>query len=303
MKLLLLNASVRRSIRLYRLFKTGITFNNLRRNLYENRHCKLVCFSPTGTTRKIATAIANGINHNNVELIDITNPDARKEIIRTKENELLIVAVPVYMGRVPSVLTEWFTTINAKNTPAVCVVVYGNRAFDDALLELNDMLAVQGCKPIAGAAFIGEHSFSSPELPSSVGRPDFNDLQLAETFGKNIEIALSSKKLINNAKRFSPPGNYPYGGTKNLWHLNFIKVSDKCNQCGICAKGCPVGAIDSNNSEVIDIDKCTLCCACIKYCPQNAKTMKPGYSHYSAWGNTRSGNLLSINKRRLTLFR
>lgn len=237
---------------------------------------KLVCFSPTGTTRTIAQAISRGINCDDIELWDITKPSARRVALRTTEDDLLLVAVPVYMGRVPSVLTDWFDTIEARRTPTVCVVVYGNRAFDDALLELNDILTHRGCIPIAGAAFIGEHSFSSTEFPSSVGRPDTHDIKHAEDFSKKINRALESLStdIINHHLKL--PGHTPYGGTKNLWHIDFIEVNGKCNQCGTCAEDCPVGAIDAKNSRIIDKDKCTLCCACIKHCKQQARTMRPG---------------------------
>jgi ferredoxin len=237
---------------------------------------KTVCFSPTGTTKTILKSIACGINCPTEELIDITKPEDREHNLITGRNELLVVAVPVYMGRVPSVLTDYLKSIKADNTPTVCVVVYGNRAFDDALLELKDILTNGGCKPIAGAAFIGEHSFSSADLPSSVGRPDANDLHLAVSFGCKIKETVNSASSFNIENNITLPGNFPYGGTKYLWHLDFIAVNNECIQCGICAAGCPVGAIDSGNSSVINIDKCTLCCACIKNCPQKAKTMKPG---------------------------
>lgn len=242
----------------------------------ELKSLKLVCFSPTGTTKALVKSIARGINHTNMELIDITKPNDREQTLVTVHDELLIVAVPVYMGRVPSVLSNWLNSIKADNTPTVCVVVYGNRAFDDALLELKDMLVNCGCKPIAGAAFIGEHSFSSANLPSSIGRPDTNDLQLAESFGCKIEETLNSELSVNTVNSFTLPGNFPYGGTKYLWHLDFIAVNNNCRQCGICAAVCPVGAIEAENSSIIDINKCTLCCACIKNCPQNVRTMKPG---------------------------
>lgn len=152
---------------------------------------KLVYFSPTGTTKAVVWGIACGINHSNVECIDITRPDARNQPLQTSEDELLIVAVPVYMGRVPALLSEWLHAIQAHNTPAVCVVVYGNRVYDDALLELNDILKQCGCKPIAGAAYIGEHSFSNSETPTAEGRPDSRDLEQAELFGQKIQEKFS----------------------------------------------------------------------------------------------------------------
>ena len=237
---------------------------------------KLVCFSPTGTTRSIIQTIAKGINYNNIEFIDITKPVARQQVLRTKEDDLLIVAIPVYMGRVPALISGWLNSIKAENTPAVCVVIYGNRAYDNALLELKDILKSCGCKPIAGAAYIGEHSFSSEELPSSVGRPDKNDLYHARVFGQEIFEKLHSFSNVDDIADVIVPGNLPYGGVTDLWKVDFILVNDACTQCGICAEGCPTGAISSENNKLIDIQKCTLCCACIKNCPQKAKSMKPG---------------------------
>lgn len=237
---------------------------------------KLVCFSPTGTTRAIIQGVARGINQSTVELIDITKPNARKQQLQTSENELLVVAVPVYMGRVPALLNEWLHSIKAINTPAVCIVVYGNRVYDNALLELKDILIKCGCKPIAGAAFIGEHAFSSSETPTAEGRPDASDLNHAELFGRKISEKILSISSINQIFDINIPGNYPYGGVTELWSVDFIAISNECTQCGICAEGCPVGAIDAGNSNLIDKEKCITCCACIKNCPQNARTMKNG---------------------------
>lgn len=237
---------------------------------------RLVCFSPTGTTKAIVQNIANGLKCNNIELIDITRPVDREQLLRTKEDELLIVALPVYMGRLPALLSGWLHSIKAESTPAVCVVVYGNHAYEDALLELKDVLISCGCKPFAGAAYIGEHSFSSEELPSSAGRPDVSDLCHAELFGHKIQEKLLSFTTVDDITDVIVPGNFPYGGVTDLWKVDFISVNKACLQCGICAEGCPTGAIAPGNSKLIDIQRCTLCCACIKNCPQNGKAMKPG---------------------------
>ena len=237
---------------------------------------KLVYFSPTGTTKAIIQGIARGIPHNTVELIDITKPDARKQPLQTAENELLLVGVPVYMGRVPALVTEWLHGIKAQHTPVVCVVVYGNRVYDDSLLELKDILTKCGCIPIAGAAYIGEHSFSSSEMPTAEGRPDASDLHHAELLGRNITEKLRSVSSIDQISDVNIPGNYPYGGVTELWSIDFIAISNECTHCGICAEECPVGAIDSENSHLMDQEKCTICCACIKKCPQNARTIKTG---------------------------
>ena len=218
---------------------------------------KLVYFSPTGTTKAIVQGIARGMNQKRIfEFIDITRPEARKQPLQTSEEELLVVAVPVYMGRVPSLLNEWLQEIQSNRTPAVCVVVYGNRAFEDALLELKDLLIKSGCIPVACASYIGEHSFHSVELPAaSQGRPDLSDLDHAALFGRKIEEELQVIPSADHLRGIHVPGNYPYKGATELWHIDFIAVSDACTQCGICAEGCPTGAVDPENSAMIDKNK------------------------------------------------
>ena len=233
-------------------------------------------FSPTGTTRSIVKAVARGINQITAEQIDVTKPNMRKKQLQASKNDLLVVAVPVYIGRVPALLSEWLHAIKADKTPVVCIVVYGNRAYDDALLELKDILIKRGCIPIACAAYIGEHSFSSSETPIAEARPDASDLDHAELFGRTINEKLLSVSSVDHISDINIPGNYPYRGDSKLWSVDFITISNECTQCGICAEGCPVGAIDSENSNLIDKEKCITCCACIKNCPQNARKMKTG---------------------------
>jgi len=237
---------------------------------------KLVYFSPTETTKTMVESVARGFKATAVERIDLTKPAMRLKPLQTGENELLIVGVPVYMGRVPEVIREWLQSIEALNTPTVCIVVYGNRVYDDALRELKDILTADGCVPIAAGAFIGEHSFSSDETPIAIGRPDLRDLSQAEEFGLIIRKKLDAILSIDGIANLYMPGEFPYRGETKLWDVDFIAVSSDCNQCQLCAEICPVGAIDIENSRLIDQEKCITCCACIKNCPRHARTIKPG---------------------------
>lgn len=238
---------------------------------------KMVCFSPTGTTKSIIQAIERGLEPDTPrELVDITSKVSRTGSLQTSKDELLIVAVPVYGGRVPALLGEWLHGMELDNTPVVAVVVYGNRDYEDALLELKDIIRQQGGVPIAGAAFIGEHSFSGTDTPIAVARPDDSDLAKAESFGQSIREKLASMTALDPDEDITVPGNYPYKKAKPSLSVNFIDVSDRCSRCGLCAEVCPVDAIDADNDYRMDKKACILCCACIKYCPEKARTMKAG---------------------------
>lgn len=245
-----------------------------RRTMEDNmiKTVKIAFFSPTGTTQKVVEAIATGMKPDWIETMDLTKPTARRQPLETSKDEFLIIGVPVYMGRVPSLLNEWFNSIQMHNTPTACVVVYGNRVYDNALLELKDIIKKRGGFPIAGAAYIGEHSFSNSETPS-LGRPNKKDILHAQAFGENIHDKLQSSEKVSEVE---VPGTYPYGGVTELWDVDFITVSDACKQCGVCAELCPQEAISKDNSSLIDQHKCITCCACLKGCPQKARNMKPG---------------------------
>ena len=161
---------------------------------------KSVYFSPTGNSKKVADAIAKGLQAS-IEYIDLTPPKARLQKFNELHDELTIISSPVYLGRVPNEASFRIRRLVAKNTPAILVVTYGNRAYEDALFELSDIVSEVGFKPIAGCAFLGEHSFSTPEKPVAGGRPNQEDLDEAVLFGRRIKEKLEK---IDDVKDITP---------------------------------------------------------------------------------------------------
>ena len=232
-------------------------------------------FSPTLTSKKVVEAIAKGIAENlNIPFssTDITTPADRINELAFAPDDLVVFGVPVYIGRVPNLLKGYFATIKGYGATGVPVVVYGNRAYDDALLELKDMMEENGFKCIAGAAFIGEHSFSTT---LGGGRPNGADLEIARGFGKEIADRLPGY----DGKKLSVPGNYPYKffdarDNKNkgidIRKVQPLTAMDKCTHCGWCATLCPLGSINPLEPSEVP-GKCIKCCACVKRCPAGAK--------------------------------
>lgn len=236
---------------------------------------KLFYYSPTGTSKKIAHAVCKGIASIHLSATDLTFSEAKAEQIQ--DNQLAVFVMPVYAGRIAPTALQRISGIQGQNTPAVAIVVYGNRHYDDALLELCDVLKKKGFTPIAAAAFIGEHSFSRKEMPVAAGRPDECDLSIAMQFGEKIAEKLQSG---NFNQELTVPGNYPYKEARQQPPMA-PESTDDCNLCGICMDICPTHAISLSDDRIVtDTSACTLCCACVKYCPQEARIFNTPFTKF-----------------------
>jgi ferredoxin len=237
----------------------------------EVKQVKLIYFSPTGTTQKVLESIARGISVEDVEHINLTLPEGAQQTIKPFSDELVIIGAPVYGGRLPVDAINRLKQVKAANTLAILIVVYGNREFEDALLELKDLAIELGFNPVAGAAFIGEHSFATKDLPIANGRPDSLDVQLAMDFGVKIKNKIKSFKSPGARMALEIPGRFPYEGGVRSMVVSPVTKEAPCTVCGTCASVCPTAAISINGSVATEIELCIRCCACIKNCPTGAR--------------------------------
>ena len=232
---------------------------------------RLVYFSPTGTTRKILEGIAEGLSVQDVGHIDLTLPEGAEQTIQPFSDQLVIIGAPVYGGRLPTEAIKRLKRMKAAKTLAVPIVLYGNREFEDALLELRDLVVELGFVPVAGGAFIGEHSFATEDKPIANGRPDSLDLQKAADFGAKIKGKIKSLQSSDDLADLEIPGRFPYEGGAKAMTVSPVTKEDKCTLCGVCADVCPTAAISIDHGVATKIELCIRCCACIKNCPEDAR--------------------------------
>lgn len=224
---------------------------------------ELYYFSPTGGTRRAGEIFCEGISKN-VKAIDL---GLRGKMVEQSESELVVVSVPVFGGRIPAIVAEKLNQSEGRGKKAVTLVVYGNRAYEDALLELNNVMEESGFQVVASAALVAQHSMA-PEVGK--GRPDEQDraeiLDFAEKALDKVENGIESPVKV--------PGNYPYKEGMSM-PVTPICVSS-CSRCGACVDACPVGAIGENTESIVtDAEKCMLCMACTAVCPNKARILPP----------------------------
>jgi len=226
----------------------------------------LIYFSPTRTTLKTIEAVCEGLGAERRQRIDLTRSIAGLEPIR---GELAIIGVPVYSGRIPKAAVEGLESLRGEGRPAVLVVVYGNRAYDDALLELADLCVRNDFVVVSAGAFIGEHSYSTKDFPIAEGRPDHEDLDDAKRLGAKSLAKKAEGKWIPIAT--TVPGNRPYKESRPLHGVKPAFDAALCTSCLSCVAACPTEAIGPDDPGEVDGDKCIRCAACIKICPAHAK--------------------------------
>jgi len=233
---------------------------------------RLVYYSPTETSKQVVEAIAEGAQYKSLTRLVLTPPITKTMKIEEFGDELAIIGAPVYGGRIPVEAVSRLRGLKANDSPAVLVVVFGNRAYEDALLELKDIATEAGFVPVAGAAFIGEHSFSVSQKPIAQGRPDDSDRDKAHEFGRAIREKLDGVAGVDKFQPLKVPGNRPYrerGERSN--DVAPTTKEDICIKCGRCAEVCPVAAITIGDTVDTNPALCTFCSACVKNCPADAR--------------------------------
>ena len=224
-----------------------------------------ICFSPTGGTKKAADILAKKLEKDlgaDIKTVDLTDSTRDFSAVSLEKEDAAILAVPSYGGRVPAPAAKRIAAIKGNGAKAILVCVYGNRAYEDTLVELEDCAKQAGFRVDAAVAAIAEHSIARQ---FAAGRPDAQDEARLEEFAEKIQAKLGQEEVSEP----DIPGNRPY--KKSSGGGMVPKPTKACVKCGLCAAKCPVQAIDRNDPKKVDGDACISCMRCVAVCPHSAR--------------------------------
>lgn len=245
-----------------------------------------VFFSPTGGTKTYVMEIAKRLSEE-VSVIDLTVPENRSKEYTFGSDDVVLFGAPVYAGRLPQIEGGIFDWVKGCQTPAIFNVSYGNREFDDALLEEMEICETNGFVGIAAGAWLAPHTFSDR---IAAGRPDESDKKAVEEFAGKIREILECGNWTKGDLKV--PGNHPYRDTMTM---PFCPAGDEtCTECKKCAAVCPVQAVSEENPRITDAQKCIACLACVKQCPEHSR--KVSGPQFDALRERLEKNLLAVRK-------
>ncbi len=219
-----------------------------------------IIFSPTGGTEKAAKALTQ--QWPSVETIDLSVPGQNGGGIVFQPEDVALIAMPSFGGLAPQVAIDRLGGIKGNRARCVLMAVYGNRAYEDTLVQMEDAAEKCGFRVIAAVSAVAEHSIMHQY---AAGRPDKKDGDQLAGFAERIDAKLRSGVTAKPAI----PGNRPY---KKAGNVGLVPKADAaCTACGLCAKRCPVEAIDPKAPRATDGKKCISCMRCVSICPQQAR--------------------------------
>ena len=235
----------------------------------EIRKVHLVYFSATFTTRKVVRGIGRVIGAEVVEH-DVTCAVPGRETVLSAPGDVLVAGVPVYAGRVPAQAAEALRMFRGEGVPAVLVCVYGNRDYDDALVELQDIVESHGFRAVAAGAFVARHCIF-PKV--AAGRPDSADMRLVGAFASKCAAMLAGVADAAALPALVVRGNRPYkqGGASVFSPTGDASL---CDGCQACVRQCPVGAIPSADPCSTDGGKCIACGRCLVVCHTGSRAFR-----------------------------
>lgn len=241
-------------------------------------------YSQTGNTGRTGRCISKTLeddgflvkaaDYRNLSPYDLENAD------------LIVAGSPVYYYDVPENFKTWLSkgpSLSGKRVGAY--VTYGGEGGNqyNTAVTLLGILAGRGGSPLGFETFGNMSTFAITWSTGNTGRIlRYSHLPDARSYARmrNFALGLSDAMEKGRAPVFGKRRDYrewlkgpvSIRATKALINRHVID-KDRCVECGLCVRFCPVSAIDLPTGN-IDGKACIACLGCVNNCPEQAVDME-----------------------------
>lgn len=240
---------------------------------------KIICFSQTGNTLRVAEAMAAACQEtgNSVRVIGVKKATAEDAV----NCDLLGVGTPCYASRAPTPVKKFLRALPSLDGHNVFVFATSGGAPGRVLYDMGSLLRAKGANVLGGFLARGSVCYPMPCMDGRFpGRPNAEDLDRARRFARLAAehvTAGRSGRLSESRRDALEPGRGLYDFMAFISTDPFLRRTlpkakvdpDRCNECMLCAEECPMDNITMQPYPVLG-DDCIRCCRCLTVCPQKA---------------------------------
>ncbi len=229
-------------------------------------------FSATGNCKYVAEQIAFATKDECCSIVE-SGRFKQSTSYNIGKNEMVGIVSPTYAWGIPSVLIDFLKAIDfnfTEKTYFYFIATYGTTPAH------SGYYANKYLKENAKIEFDAYYSVRMPDTWTPMF--DLSDKEKVEQINNEVEpqlTAIISRILMkssgnfmkNKVPHFTAPIYKPYYEYMRKTK-NFV-IEDTCIGCGLCAKKCPINAIEIVDDKPIwTKDKCVMCLGCLHHCPK-----------------------------------